>query len=408
MATTARMKRLHMVAVRQTSARQVEDRALFMPLPRTTLGGRLAREVAEAIREIGESPASYLSAAFTPDRVDDWFPLRLFSGIGNAIGHPIEFIKGTAAADEIGLKRRRKLIPVLAVSAAIHGTLIVYLVYLMFFSQFAGIRVVNKRYKKFDPNEVSGKLYYPAQIIRQHELDNLMKLDEIRERDRKRREELARKQKEKEEREKKQKEEAERKAKEEQAKAEAQKNQPSSTEFGEINEAPIKDIIGSLYALYKAGELDMGPDLNFSMMATFKIEADGSISGMKMIKPSPSKTVDLKALEILHMIGESHALGPLKNLSSGSIKLDLTDNVARLTISAFAPTPEDAKAKAQLLNFLLLGLRVARKNSSPDVAELLSFMKVRSDNNRLDADLTVPRARANEMMRSRFGSNPPQ
>jgi hypothetical protein len=127
-----------------------------------------------------------------------------------------------------------------------------------------------------------------------------------------------------------------------------------------------------------------------------------------MVKPSPSKDVDLKALEILHMIGESHALGPLKNLSSGSIRLDLNDNVARLTISAFAPTAEDAKAKAELLNFLLLGLRMARKNSSPDVAELLSMMKVRADNKRLDADLTVPRARANEMMRTRFASNPHQ
>jgi hypothetical protein len=365
--------------------------------------GRLGRELRDLPTELAPGLTGYLRAAFLPALAADWFPRALLSKVGHAASHPVQTISGAAATDDIGLKRRRRFLPVLAVSAVIHGVLISYLVYLMFFSQFAGISVVNRAYRKFDPSMLD-KLYYPPQIIRQHQLDNLMKLEEIKAQDKKRREEAAKRQREKEAEEQRAKEEAERKVKEAQAKAEADKK--ASTTFGEINEAPIKDMVGQIYELYKAGDLGLGEDLNFSMMATFRIEPDGSISGMQMIKKSPSREVDRKALELLHLIGESHALGPLKDLTSGSIKLDLNDEVARLTITAFAPTAEDAKKKADLLNLLFFAMRM--KKTSPDVAQLLSMLRVRADNKRLDADLTVPRARANEMFRNKFAGNPPQ
>lgn len=400
------MKQLTMPSTRDNQQGPTE--AMFMPLPRSTLAGRLVRIVAETGRQFGRAPLRYLSAAFLPDRTNDWFPIRLATRVGRAIAHPGEFLDDAAATDEIGRKRRGRFVPVLAASAAVHGVLIVYLTYLALFSQFSGLSVVNRGYRKFDPNQISGKLYYPTQIIRQHELDNLMKLEEIRKRDEQRREEYLRQKREREEQERKAKEEAERKAKEEQALAkESADKQKSNTKFGEINEAPIKDMMGELYELYKAGELELGEDLNFTMMATFKIEADGSISGMRMVKPSPSKKVDLKALEILHLIGESHALGPLRDLTSGSVKLDLNENTARLTITAFAPTADDAKSKAELLNLLFFALRMKGGNSA-DISELLSMIRVRADNKRLDADLTVPRARANAMFKNKFAGNSPQ
>jgi len=297
---------------------------------------------------------------------------------------------------------------VLSASAAVHGVLIVYFVYLALTSPFAGFRIVNRAYQLGDVSKLLDKLYYPPEVIRQHQLDNLKKLEELQSQEKARREEAARRQKEKEEREKaererKAKEEADEKAKQE---AEQAKTQPSSTQFGEINEAPIKDMIGAIYELYKAGGLGLN-DLNFSMMATFKIERDGSLSHIAMPKSSGSKVVDEKGLRLLQMIGESHALGPLADLSSGSIKLDLSDDTARRTITAFAPTAADARAKADLLNLFFWGMRIKEKNKSPDVAELLSLMKVRADNKRLDADLTVPRARANEMFKNKFGGSQP-
>jgi hypothetical protein len=381
------------------------EKALFQPLPATTLLGRLGREIAGLGNELAAGPLKYLDAAFLPEQVRDWFPLALLSKTGHGVAHPLDVIAGAAATDEIGLKRRRIFIPVLSVSAVLHGVLISVLVYLMFFSQFTGISVVNKSYRKFDPRQFD-KLYYPAQIIRQHELDNLMKLEEIRERDKQRREEALRRQKEREEEERKAREAAEAKAKEEQAKAETAKTNSAPPKFGEINEAPIKDMVGEIYALYKAGELELGEDLNFTMMATFKIQPDGSFSNIQLVKKSPSRKVDLKALEILHMIGESHALGPLKDLTSNSIRLELNENVAKLTITSFAATADDAKAKANLLNLLFFAMRM--KKNSTDVAELLSMLKVNADNKRLDAALIVPRARANEMFRNKFGGNPPQ
>lgn len=387
------------------------DPPLFQPLARTTLLGRLAREMAEACRELIAGPGQYLSAAFLPNRIRDWFPVRLASLIGGVVVHPISFLAAAASTDDIGKRRRRLFIPVLSASAVIHGVLIVYLIYLALISPFAGLRVVNRAYRLGDVSGILAKLYYPPQVIRQHQLDNLKKLEELQRQETQRREEAARRQKEKEEREKaekekKAKEEADQKSKEDSVKAEEAKSKSSASQFGEINEAPIKDMIGAIYDLYKAGGLGL-TDLNFSMMATFKIERDGSLSHIDVPKSSGSKVVDEKGIRLLQMIGESRALGPLADLSSGSIRLDLSENTARLTITAFAPTADAAKAKADLLNFFFWGLRIKEKNRSPDVAELLSLMKVRADNKRLDADLTVPRARANEMFKNKFNGSQP-
>jgi hypothetical protein len=216
-----------------------------------------------------------------------------------------------------------------------------------------------------------------------------------REREEKERAERERIEKERVEKEKK---EAEQKA----AEIAAKEKPKTNTEFGEINEAPIKDMVGEVYSLFQTGSLDV--DLPLNVMAVFKIEKDGSLSGIKITRSSKNKLLDEKAAQILWMIGESHALGPIADLSSGSVELDLTENTSRLTVTAFAPTPEAAKAKADLLNFLFAVMKVARKKDSPDVAELLSMLKVTSDNKRVDARLSVSRARATQMMNAQFGT----
>ncbi|MFY9558550.1 MAG: hypothetical protein WAV20_13215 [Blastocatellia bacterium] len=376
----------------------------IMPLP--GIASRLASVLRDTVRELSTGTLPYLGAALLPDHPRDWFPIRLAALVGTSMAHPIETLRGATIADAIEQKRRRRFIPVLTVSAGIHGVLIAYLIYLAFFSPFAHVRMVNKAYRKFDANVILAPLYYPPQILRQAPTGPAMTLEEIRERAEKHKQELARA-REKAEKERKEKEEAERKAAEEAAKVAAQNKPATPTKFGEINEAPIKDTIAKLYELYQAGGLEI-PEMKFSVMAGFKVEPDGSLSNIRIIKKSNSKIIDTKALEILWNIGESHALGPVSDLSSASISLDVTEDLARIRIMAFAPTPEIAKAKSDLLNVLFWALRM--KEKSPDVAQLLSLIKVKSDGKRVDTDLIVPRAKAAEMLRARFEhpGTPPQ
>lgn len=374
-----------------------------MPLP--GVAKRLARAVADTVQELSRGAGSYLRTALLPDRDRDWFPVRVARLILNSAAHPIDTIRGAVAAGAIELKWRRRLLPVLSISAAIHGALIIYLIYLAFFSAFAHVRVVNKAYRQFDPNAILVKLYYPPQLLRQAQQGQAMTLDEIRARAEKHKEEIARA-KEKAEKEKKEKEEADRKAAE--AAEVAAENKPAvPTKFGEINEAPIKDTVASLYQLFQAGGLDI-PDMTFKVMAGFKVEPDGSLSNIHIKRSSESKIIDTKALEILWKIGESHALGPVSDLTSATISLEVDADVAVLRVTAFAPTPEIAKQKSDLLGVLFWALRM--KEKSPDVAQLLALIHVNSDGKRVDTVLKVPRAKAAEMMRARFEhpSSPPQ
>ena len=142
-------------------------------------------------------------------------------------------------------------------------------------------------------------------------------------------------------------------------------------------------------------------------MLGFKIEPDGSLSRIRILKSSGTKAVDDKAADVLWTLGESHALGTLSSLSSNSIRLDLNETTARLTITSFAPSAEEAKRKATELNSLFFFLRLGqRSKGNADIAELLDLAKIRSENNRIDADLTVSRARAAQLMKAKFGNAP--
>ena len=380
------------------------DRIIWV-MPWPGLPERLARVLAATLREFRDGPLSYLRAVFLPDRIEDSFWVRLSRLVAISLVHPLEILRGLVAGDAIDLKRRRRFFPILTVSAAIHGAFILYLIYLAFFSQFAHLRVVDRAYKKFDSETFLAKLYYPPQMLRATSKGPAMSLEEIRARAEKRKHELALA-REKVERERKEKEEADRKAAEEAAKV-AEQNKATATKFGEINIAPIKDTVGNIAKLFEAGGLDI-PDVKFSVMAGFKVMPDGSFENIRIIKSSESKIIDRNAMEILSNIGESHALGPVSNLTSSTISLEITDDLARIRIMAFAPTPEIAKEKAGLLNALFWALRM--KEKSPELDQLLKLIKVKSEGKRVDTDLVVPRAQAAEMFRAWLASpsTPPQ
>lgn len=426
-------------AVMQTinhSITTMPGRALFLPMPHSTLGGRLARAIADAAREIARGPLSYLRAAFLPEAIKDWLPLRLAGALLMFAAHPFALFSETIRRDvmlagfidpfaqsslafttntisTVGKSsgRRDRLLPILLASASIHAAFIGYLVYLTIanmFAPFINFSVVSKDYRR-EPTMV-GPLYNPARPPRAAKEGEAMTLEEIREREIKRREEAERRRREKEEREKEEKERAEKekalKEKEAQLNAGETKNEgdaaPSVDDLKkvEINEKPLKEIIGRVYEQYKSGGIDLEV-MNFVIMASFKIKPDGSLSDVKIIQGSGSKVIDNSGMALLHAISESHALQLFASLSSGTIRFELTQNMARLTVTAFAPSASEAQKYADAIGAVVF-LSKLKPDLTPEAKELLSILKVKTIDQRINAEMTTSRARATQMMHARF------
>ena len=373
---------------------------LFSSMPDSTLAERLTREFIDASRELVRRPSLYLWVAFIPESADDWLSLRLARRLKDTIlafaSHPVAFIAGLFLSSPFGMKRRRWLFPVLAVSVLAHFALGMYLIYSAVFLPYSNFEMVSKPYKPY--KEMTLIAVPPPRKSRGPAPDQAETLEDVRKRDR----EKAEREKNKKEAEKEKEPEPPEEKKDETKKAD---EGPSKTEFGEINVAPIKDIVGRVYAQYKEGKMDLA-EMNFTIMAAFEIERDGSLSAIKIIQSSGSKVIDEQARAILHAISESHALSPIHDLSSNTIRLELDQKLARLTITGFAPSENEAKAKTGTLRLAIWAAYQIQKSKDADAAELLSLLKVNSDSKRVDAVMMVSRARATEMMRARFGVNP--
>jgi hypothetical protein len=415
-----------------------QEKEIFTLLQQQGFLSRLISELRDLPAEVSGGATGYLRAALLPDSINSWLPLSLasnFAGeLGNLFRRPIQFIKGVLSPDAITLgylyqpaydavigftsyvysaeKRRIKrsplLISLLSLSAVFHSVFITYLLYIAIIAPYAHIKVVNKPYREYEEPLVA--VIPPSLKLSGRSLENTMSLEEIRERDRKRREEADRKRRETEERRRREEAEkaaqqakAEQEAKDKAAAEQAKTEEPKSAEnggFGVINEAPIKDILGKVYAMYTIGfaKVDV---TNLTMAASFKIEKNGTITNIVVYKSSGDKYIDTQAKAVLHNLGESHALTPLSILTSNSIQLELTEKTSRLSIIGFAPTPKEAENLAKLLNILFWGMRM-KGSSSPDVAELMKHMKVTFSGNRVEANLIISRDRAAEMMKNKF------
>ncbi len=411
-----------------------DEGAIFSPLPQPPFAARLARALREGAREFARSPLAYLRAALLPERTGDWLPVRLASAFTSFAAHPFSALGGLLRRDRIpvgfidqvaghsatfvtnalspakaeaGPRAWDRFAPVLLASGAAHGLLIGVLVYLTIanmLAPFTKFRIVDEPYRPFTEDQVA-ELYARSRPIAQP-TDQVLSLEELRERERKRREERERHHAEEEARLKAEREKAEREAREaeEKAKAEAaakaaSANAPANINDIKFNEAAIRDLIGKMFESYKKGDLDAG---NYSVMIGFKIDCDGSMprSSIKVIQSSPPdpKKEDL-AKQILWLLGESHALGQLCQFSSNTISFEMNDETTRLSITGFGPTPEWISEKATQLKALFFGISLMKGNS--DTGQLAKLVKIRTTNKRLDLDLSLSRARANEMMRAR-------
>ncbi|MGH9760005.1 MAG: hypothetical protein ACREAC_04090 [Blastocatellia bacterium] len=399
------------------TAGTVQDRAVptFVQIIARPLLVRLAAEFRDAVREFLRQPAPYLSGTFMPDKLNHWFPARFLREVGDVVmalvRHPLGTVIGALTPDEIGRKRRKTLTIALSMSWVVHGALIIYLIYAAIVAPYMDLKFGDHAYAPIDSSQYLKPLYYPPQMLIAMAPKDPASLDDVKKRDAERRREEALRKK-REEEAKKREELARQKAEEDRKKAEleakaaedAKKKAAGQNNFGEINVAPIKDIIANLYQMNQSGNLDVPPE-GFSIMCSFRIVSDGSIpkESIHVLKSSKSKLIDQNAIEILWRLGESHALGPLSSLSSNTIELDLNDKVAKVTITSFAQTPEDAKAKVQSLTVLLGLLKFAQKSKNPMVAELLDHLKLTCDNKRINADMTVPKSKATVMMEKQFG-----
>ncbi len=207
--------------------------------------------------------------------------------------------------------------------------------------------------------------------------------------------------------------EAERKAKEQElaAKQEADKsNQPAAGSsatpsappsdgyaggFGKINTQPIKDQIQKLYEAQKAGLLDLAND-RIKVGVSGKINADGTLSDYKVIIPSGNADIDRAALVILKTVSDSRALGPLHELTSLSLILDI-DTLAQLTVVGFTANPQSAMAIEAIANLALMDAR-KKKSTDPAAMIILNNVKVSRTGQRIQATISMPRQKASDAL----------
>jgi hypothetical protein len=274
-----------------------------------------------------------------------------------------------------------------------------------------GWRVVDKPYGTYKRARIIKPLYLPAHALTPVPADPLP-LDVAQVEEERRRRER--------EEERRRRAEEERKRREEQARREAElaraaekqetpaanaeeKKEEEPGKYGEFNERAIKDLIGEVYELFTSGRAQLKNE-EFSVVISFKINRDGSLSNLNMVKSSGDAIIDEYAMKLLWLLGKSNAVGPLHQFSSNTISFDLTKDIAELKIVGFAPSAQMASQKASELKNLIWLAGLAQQNQ--DAKELMRNTRIRSEENRLIVNLAVSRERADSMMRATYEKKP--
>src|SRR5215475_14117384 len=210
-----------------------------------------------------------------------------------------------------------------------------------------------------------------------------------------------------EERRRREREAAERRAAEERAKSEAKeiaKAEPAPTptprpdgygSFGKINTAPIKDQIQRLYQAKKDGKLNI-PDGKFKVGVSGSVNPDGTLANYRVNIPSGIQEIDDSAMAILAAVSESRALGPLSQLTSLTMVLDI-DQTAQLIVTGFTDNETDAVNIVNLARIALLAARF-KKSGDETAMIMLNNLKVNREGNRSQAIISVPKEKAKDTL----------
>jgi len=171
--------------------------------------------------------------------------------------------------------------------------------------------------------------------------------------------------------------------------------------FGRINTAPIRDQIQQLYKANQAGLLVI-PAGRLRVGVTGGIRPDGTLKNYRLIYPSGIPEVDASALAILEAVSESRALGPLHNLTSISLIIEV-DQMAQLHVVGFAGSEDEARAIVDLANAALLYARVV-KSQDVAVMTMLNNLKVTRSGQRVEAVMRMARQTATAALNRSMGN----
>ncbi len=267
-----------------------------------------------------------------------------------------------------------------------------------------GIEYVDEPYDTrilIDPSKL--RLKYPPGYLGFRPPQKTKSLEEIKKEEERRRR--------LEERRRRERELAEKRAAEERAKAEEKakadelakaETKPTPTprpdgygSFGKINTAPIKDQIQRLYQAKKDGRLTI-PDGKFKVGVSGSVNPDGTLANYRVHIPSGIQEIDDSAMAILAAVSESRALGPLSQLTSITMVLDI-DQQAQLIVTGFAGNETDAINIVNLAQVALFAARI-KKSDDPAAMVMLRNLTVNRNGARIQAVISVPKEMAKETL----------
>jgi hypothetical protein len=170
-------------------------------------------------------------------------------------------------------------------------------------------------------------------------------------------------------------------------------------QFGAIKENALKVHLKAIYAEYEKGNIPEDP---FRVTVTCKVQQDGSLSDINVVKSSGNSMIDATALNLFREISEMRALQPLSVLSS--LSLTLERGAAHSTISAvgFSGDSEQINTLVTMLYAAKMAAQFKVKNA--DQAALLQQLKISQTGGRVSVSIGLPNSRAGDMMRKSFGT----
>jgi TonB family protein len=173
-------------------------------------------------------------------------------------------------------------------------------------------------------------------------------------------------------------------------------------QFGTIKENPLKVHLKAIYLEYEKGNL---PEEPYRVTVTCKVQNDGSLSDIKIVKSSGSDLIDKTALNLFGEISAMRALQPLSVLSS--LSLTLEKGATQSTISAVGFSNDQAQVNTLLTMLSTVKMFAQYNVKNADQAALLQQLKVSQTGSRVSVSIGLPNSRAGEMMRKSFGSKTP-
>lgn len=172
--------------------------------------------------------------------------------------------------------------------------------------------------------------------------------------------------------------------------------------FGKIEENALRPHLRNVVAAYEEGKI---PDTPFRVAVSCKVEPDGSLSDIRIVKSSGNPIVDETALNLFRELGAMKALQPLASLSSLSLTLDRGESTSSLSAVGFAKDVAQAESLKMQLDIVKFGAGLKAANA--DQRALVQQSTVSQDGNRVAVSASMPTSRAGDMMRRSFGAGAP-